>query len=739
VLGRDVINVAGRAGGVCIPRYAGRLAGSAVPASGQRRFWGLMAITMALAAAGQLTWMVQRISGGSLPDTPLIGLVFAAGIVGGTAALLQVGSAASGHIGRVRIVLDGVIVGLSLVPIGWIVVFQSVSGAALADPVRALGLLYPMFDLMQLTILIAVSGRRPIWRPLTIIGASLAIRAVADTLYVAAVANGTYQPGGVLDVCWPVSYLLVALATGYRPPVAAEAMPVPADGTSKPAADGRSRPGDDAPEPLPAPWWRAVLPYLLVGGAIVAMMLTTGPTGTIPPFVFMTAMALLAALAIRQGLAAYENNRLAARMRRLATEDQLTGLPNRLLFSQWLRGVVRDGRQAAVLLLDLDGFKQINDRFGHATGDELLRRVADRMREAVGADGLLARIGGDEFAVLVEDRAPGLPERLARRMLGAVGPSSVDGELGVHPSASIGIAEYGPQHAGDADVLRDADIAMYAAKAAGKSSYRICTPGLREAAVTRAELIADLRRAVDEAEQLELAFQPIVDVATGAVRGAEALVRWRHPRRGLMAPQRFLPLAEESGLDAAVDQWVLAEACRAAVGWQALRAGTTVAVNLAPAHLRRAEIVAEVAAATASAGLAPHALTLELTESALIDDTENVLERLRQLRDLGVEIAIDDFGTGYSSLNYLHRIPATKLKIDRSFVSRLDKADGRAFATVDMVTRLASAFDLVVVAEGVETEAQHRAVAAIGCPQGQGFLYGRPGSLVDLRDALRVP
>jgi diguanylate cyclase (GGDEF)-like protein len=685
-----------------------------------RRFWVLMAVTMALAAVGRLIWTFERVTDepGALPHTPLVGLVFTAGILSGTAALLTVRSAPSSLIGRLRTVLDGVIVGLSLVPIGWVIVFDPVAASPLADPVRAFGLLYPILDLMQLTILVAVSGRSwPLWRPLGLIAASLAIRAVADTLYVSAVARGSYFAGHPMDVCWPLSYLLVAFAAGFTPPAELD-------------------PHDDTADQPPAPWWRVILPYLPVGGAIVAMMLARLSSGAVPPLVFVTGMALLAALAVRQGLAAYENHLLAGRMRRLACEDQLTGLPNRLLFNRRLRGAIRSGHRAAVLLLDLDGFKQINDRFGHASGDALLRRLAGRMRDAVGADGLLARIGGDEFAVLVEHRAAESPARLAQRMLGAVRPSAADDAAGVYPSASIGIAEHGPQHAGHADVLRDADIAMYAAKAAGKSAYRICTPELREAAVTRAELIADLRRAVDEAEQLELAFQPIVDVATGAVRGAEALVRWRHPRRGLMRPESFLPLAEESGLAAAVDRWVIREACRAAVGWQELRPGMTVAVNIAPVHLRRPDIVATVAAATAQAGLAADALTLELTETALIDDTDNVLARLRQLRELGVQIAIDDFGTGYSSLSYLHRIPATKLKIDRSFVSRLDGADDRAFATVDLVSRLASAFDLVVVAEGVETEEQHRAVVAIGCPQGQGYLYGRPGSLVDLRGAL---
>ncbi|WP_233257731.1 putative bifunctional diguanylate cyclase/phosphodiesterase [Micromonospora sp. S4605] len=677
-----------------------------------RRFWLLLAATMALAALGRAVWTVDRLLGGDLPHTPLVGAIFIAGILTGTGALLCSLAAPRTAVGRARTVLDGVIVGLALVPIGWVVVVRDVAAADLADPVRTLGLLFPMLDLMQLTILVAVA--RPAWRPMTVIGASLTLRAVADTGYVSLAVRGDYFSGHPIDVCWPLSYLLVGLATRYPPP---------------PECDH----ADEAESPLP-PWWRVALPYLPVGGAIVAVVLARQPTGQTPHLVFFGMMALLAALALRQGLAANENLRLVVRLRRLAYADQLTGLPNRLMFTRKLRAALRDRRPVAVLLLDLDGFKQVNDRFGHATGDSLLTGVADRMRTAVDGEGTIARLGGDEFAVLVDGDGPVSPERLAERLLAALEPADDDGDLGLHPSASIGIAEYGPQHASHTDLLRDADIAMYAAKAAGKSAYRTCTPALRESAVTRAELIADLRRAVDEG-QLHLEFQPIVDLATGAVRSAEALVRWRHPRLGLLSPARFLPLAEETGLIVPIDRWVIHEACRAAATWRDRRTEATVAVNIAAAHLRRPDLIATVTAATASAGLAPRALTLELTESALIDGSEAVLDRLRQLRELGIRISIDDFGTGYSALSYLHRIPATELKIDRSFVARLD-TDARAYATVEMVTRLAGAFELSVVAEGVETERQHAAVAAIGCVHGQGYRYGRPAGLAQLRTAL---
>ncbi|MGC5031807.1 putative bifunctional diguanylate cyclase/phosphodiesterase [Micromonospora sp. DT229] len=680
-----------------------------------RRFWLLLAATMLLSLAGRALWTAQRLAGQELPHTLPVGLIFTASLLTGTVAVLCALTAPRTSLGRALALLDGVIVGLALIPIGWLLLFRNVALADLHEPLRHAGLLYPLLDLMQLTVLVVVIGPgRPIWRPLTLLGASLTIRAVADAMYVSWMAAGTYQTGTLVDVLWPLSYLLIGAAT---------LLPAPQ----------RCHQGEEAGEaPLP-PWWRVTLPYLPVGGVIAAALLARDISGHSPLPVFLALLALLAALAVRQILAANENLRLVGRLRQLAYVDQLTGLPNRLAFIRRLRSALGGAQPVAVLLLDLDGFKQVNDRFGHTTGDNLLTGLSSRMRGAVADDGMIARVGGDEFAVLLTGPAA-TPEGLAERLLASLRPSAGEEVVGVHPSASIGIAEYGPQHESYTDLLRDADIAMYAAKAAGKSAYRRCTPALRESAVSRAELIADLRRAVDE-QQLHLEFQPIVDLATGTVRSAEALVRWRHPRLGTLTPGRFLPLAEETGLILPIDRWVIHEACRAAATWQDRVPAATVAVNIVASHLRRPDLIATVTEATAGAGLAPRALTLELTESALIEGSAAVLDRLSQLRELGIRIAIDDFGTGYSSLSYLHRIPATELKIDRSFVARLSE-DTRAYATVEMVTRLAGAYGLGVVAEGVETERQHDAVAAIGCVQGQGYRYGRPTALDELRTVL---
>ncbi len=443
-------------------------------------------------------------------------------------------------------------------------------------------------------------------------------------------------------------------------------------------------------------------------------------------------------LLARQVLTALDNAAFAAEETRMAYSDPLTGLGNRALLAAEVaraRRAARSGDRLSLLLLDLDGFKAVNDSLGHDAGDRLLVRLAERLATTVGPEDVVARLGGDEFAVLVEAPAPGAGLRTARRLLEALSAPVEFAGRTVRVTVSIGVVE---QVGGDAeDVLRDADVAMYAAKSAGKACVRQFEPAMRRAVVAKAELEADLRHALDRGEFV-LRYQPVVDLATREVRGAEALVRWQHPRRGLLTPNAFVPLAEEIGLVGELDQWVLEEACRVAAGWQQLRPGTGVSVNVTADRFASTDLVGAVAEALAETALPPECLTLELTETALVADAEATISRLGALGALGVQVAIDDFGTGYSSLAYLHRLPASILKIDKSFVEGLG-SNAESTALVRVIMGLAETFGLRTVAEGVETESQRALLRALGCTTAQGYLFAPPLEPADLEALLAGP
>jgi diguanylate cyclase (GGDEF)-like protein len=406
-----------------------------------------------------------------------------------------------------------------------------------------------------------------------------------------------------------------------------------------------------------------------------------------------------------------------------AFHDPLTDLPNRALFVDRLElGISRVRRsksQLAVLFLDIDRFKIVNDSLGHAAGDELLREVASRIVASIRPGDTAARFGGDEFAILLEDvdDREGA-EQVALRILGALrAPLTVAGR-DVFVTASIGIA-MDAETAGD--MIRDADLAMYHAKAEGKGRHAVFVPSMHVAVVERADLEADLQRVL-EREQLVLHYQPIVALGNRAIIGVEALVRWRHPTRGLVWPEAFIPLAEETQLMGDLGRWILTEACREVAGWRALRP-LRLSVNLSAAQLVSSEtLAADVTAALAESGLSPGALVLEITETALMRDVTETISSLRALKELGVLLAVDDFGTGYSSLDYLRRFPIDMLKIDKAFVDDLGAGDSTlAQAIID----LGESFDLEVVAEGVEHESQRQRLLELGCSYGQGHHFSR--------------
>ncbi len=430
-----------------------------------------------------------------------------------------------------------------------------------------------------------------------------------------------------------------------------------------------------------------------------------------------------------------ERKRMEEELVRRAFQDDLTGLANRALFHDRLRHAlerrVRTRNSVAVLLLDLDGFKRVNDSLGHAAGDQLLRVIATRISSTVRSGETVARLGGDEFAIVIEVvQNDDEIESLAERLLRVISRPVTVAEREVVVSVSIGIALATPGEEGEA-VLRNADVAMYSAKNSGKHCVRVFDPSMHARALSWLELEQDLRRAVAHHE-FELQFQPLMNLQTGALRGFEALLRWRHPRRGLVAPAEFLSVAEETGIIVPIGRWALREACLYAAGW-ADRHGSTpsVSVNLAPRQLEYEHLYDDVRNALAASGLDAKLLILEITESQMMRAPETAHATLQAIRALGVRIAIDDFGTGYSSLSHLQFFPVDELKIDQTFVARMDEGDREASFVRTMIT-LAHSLGVDVVAEGIERTAQQAVLTALGCNVGQGFLFSRPMAINDV-------
>jgi diguanylate cyclase (GGDEF)-like protein/PAS domain S-box-containing protein len=432
-----------------------------------------------------------------------------------------------------------------------------------------------------------------------------------------------------------------------------------------------------------------------------------------------------------------ERKALEEQLRQLAFHDSLTLLANRNLFRDRVEHAlmrVQRGRQhVAVMFLDLDNFKNVNDSLGHDAGDRLLQAVAQRLVKTTRSSDTVARLGGDEFAILLEEVATVAEvESIADALLEALARPVALGPTAVRVTASIGMAFSTPD-AGAEALLSKADIAMYHAKAAGKSRYVAFRPQMQELLQERLRLEADLGRALAN-EELFLEYQPIVDLGTRSLLGVEALVRWRHPDLGVLMPGRFIQVAEECGRIVELGRWVLLRACRDLCAWRNSVAGGAslrVAVNISGRHLQHGELVQDVAQALRQSGLEPGNLVIELTESTIMYNTDATLERLGQLKALGVRLAIDDFGTGYSSLSYLHRFPIDILKIDQSFVCRLTNADNGPELARAVIT-LGETLGLDSVAEGIEVEEQATALLALGCVAGQGFLFAKAGSLEEL-------
>lgn len=460
----------------------------------------------------------------------------------------------------------------------------------------------------------------------------------------------------------------------------------------------------------------------------------------------MTRMAENIAFALKNFERAEARSKADARIQYLATHDELTSLPNRVQFSQILNASIATSAERnskfAVLFIDLDRFKVINDTLGHDAGDRLLVEIGTRITGCLRADDVVARLGGDEFVVILNEvRGSEGITQVAKNLLVAIGSPMILSGHECRTSCSIGIAIY-PDHGIDGQTLtKRADIAMYEAKAEGKDDFRFFSKDIKSQSIEILTLESDLRRALERRE-FEVHYQPKTSLLTGQVSGVEALIRWRHPEHGMISPMRFVPLAEETGLIVPIGRWVLREACRQNMEWQAMGlAPITMAVNLSPRQFSDQNLLQDIDDALSDSGMPPSMLQIEVTESMMMRHVERSILILQDIKDRGIRLAIDDFGTGYSSLGLLDRFPIDTLKIDRSFVAKLGIKNGvgKSRGAIPLaIISMGKALDLTVVAEGVETEEQKAFLTAHGCDEMQGYLFSKPLSSAAMARLMRL-
>jgi diguanylate cyclase (GGDEF)-like protein len=617
------------------------------------------------------------------------------------------------------IILDGLIAALALCSLAWVFAVQPVVFQHPHTPmmVRIVLTAYPPMSifLVVVTLRIAFNPETERVPSYWLCLAAMSAMFVGDIVYMFADIDLIHIPDRLLDLPYGVAYLLAG-AMAVHPSMRRLTEP----GKQRKMSTSRGR-------------VVLVAVALLIPAVLTLQQHSDSTTDRFGLFVVIVALTVTAVLRIVQAL--YIAERSEARLAFQAMHDSLTGLPNRRMMEQHLTRLLErapiDDTSVALLFLDLDRFKLVNDTLGHSHGDELLVKVAQRLRSHVRPTDLVTRIGGDEFMVVlghVVSVSQALD--LANRLRFCLRAPFVVNDMEFYVSASIGLAfASGDDPEATAEVLvRDADTAMYQAKDAGRDAVAVFDESMRTKVSERLELEHDLRNAV-ALRQLHLVYQPIVKLPQGPIEGVEALVRWAHPTQGVISPAKFIPLAEESGLIGEIGSWVLEEAVAQLAAWRRQSSdfdNLYVSVNLSSAQLHDDDLVQRVAEALRSVGLDGSALCLELTESVVMDDPASATEIFSELRALGIRLAIDDFGTEYSSLAYLKRFPVTSLKIDKSFVDSLGVEDNSDATLIAAVVAMAKALGITTVAEGVETPVQARRLIELGCESVQGFLYSRP-------------
>jgi diguanylate cyclase (GGDEF) domain len=696
---------------------------------GSRRPWVLLAAYVLFWAIGEATWgYYELIAGRAAPFPSLADVGYLGAVPFGVLAILSFGAARWTRVSRVRTVLDGSIIAGCLLFVSWAFVLGPVVDANAGGLVsQVLSLAYPLSDLVIGSIALAVLARsEPGARgPLTLITMGILAMTVADGVYAYLVQSGSYDTTNVIDAIWITGYSLLALAavravTSFAQPARVETR---------------------------TPLTRILVPYVALGAAGATAVVVEVTHGQEGPFLFWVGLGVVVLVGCRQLLAFSENrslnNQLAStvdslRQREddleyLAFHDPLTGLANRALFRDRIDHAIaraaRAGGTTAIVFIDLDDFKTVNDTLGHAAGDEVLVSFAARVRSCIRPGDTIARLGGDEFGVLLDgcSNAEADAGGFAQRLLNAARESYTVAGHQLNVTASMGISS-DSLGAHDAEsLLRNADLALYEAKTGGKDRHMLYHASMGSDVLERLELRAALQEGIDH-DQFRLVYQPIVRLDTEALVGYEALVRWHHPIHGVLDPGMFLPLAEQSGLILPIGRSVLLQACTQVRAWaenEPELGQLDLHINLSAWELQDDALVADVVALLEATGADPSAIVLEITESAMIDDERLALDHLNALKALGFRIGLDDFGTGYSSLSYLQEFPIDVLKIDRSFVAHIDTgANGEPLLAA--IIQLGHTLGIRTIAEGVETPAQRDRLRDLGCDCAQGFLFGRP-------------